>query len=60
MTTFPNGPAFPESDLLEDGIVTTVSGLTKREYFAAMAMQAMVIVNQLDPRNRANASKNDT
>ena len=32
------------------------AGLTKREYFAAMAMQAMVTVNRFDPRKEYLAS----
>lgn len=40
--TNPNDSVFPESELLEGGTVTTVSGLTKREYFAAMALNGLL------------------
>lgn len=46
MTIYGKSPVFPESEIVEDGnglaIVTAVNGLTKREYFAALAMQGIL------------------
>lgn len=44
MTTDPNAPVFSKS--VDEGW-PSCSGLTKREYFAAMAMQGMLANNQL-------------
>lgn len=35
-------PAYPTHDEAEGGIYTVDAGLTKREYFAAMAMQGLL------------------
>lgn len=46
MTTSPNSPAFgfSETDYFDDQPIgsTTYPGLTKREYFAALAMQGLL------------------
>lgn len=46
MTTFPNNPVFPETMISDEDDdlknVTTVRGLTIREHFAGLAMQAMI------------------
>ena len=40
-----NEPAFPVKWTDREGWETTEMGLTKREYFAAMAMQGLMAVN---------------
>lgn len=35
-------PAFPTDDYFDEKITNTLPGLTKREYFAALAMQGLL------------------
>lgn len=49
MKTNPNQPAYPLASIefqhLDADQVPQVHGLTKREYFAAMAMQGLIMMN---------------
>jgi hypothetical protein len=45
-TTHPGSPLKPELLKFKDGSEIVNMGLTKREYFAAMAMQALIPVMQ--------------
>lgn len=45
-----NQPAFPTSEFYDEKVIGTVGGLTKRELFAAMAMQGCLA----DPKIRGD------
>jgi hypothetical protein len=53
MSVDPNRPAFPNIDHMGDGPV----GLTKREYFAGMAMQGILSNSGLNPAKRGGAAR---
>lgn len=48
------GPAFPENQIGPDGKVTVESGMSLRDYFAAKALQALIV----DPE-RADQSREE-
>jgi hypothetical protein len=55
MTIYKKSPFFPETGLIEEDaqtgleLATNTAGITIREYFAAMAMQAMITACINDP-----------
>jgi hypothetical protein len=56
-TTHPDSPLKPELLKFKDGSEIVNMGLTKREYFAAMAMQGMIGNRYFDLRNLDIISK---
>lgn len=53
MHTDKKDPAFPTDYWMDENQTGTVPGLTKREYFAALAMQGLLAKETMDLRNAA-------
>lgn len=50
MKTNPTNPAFPTQDFYDGQLAGAMPGLSKREYFAAMAMQSFLTGGQIETR----------